>query len=78
MTRVNGFTFDEQMVFNNLWQLFFSRGKFLPKLIFINDIILLELTKMHIIAHIVFLNLSKKKNLWEQKEKTTLLLNKTV
>ena len=76
MARVNGFTFDEQMVFNNPWQLFsqdkinliqsFSMGKVLPKLIFINDIILLELTKMHIIAQIVFLNLqsvrAKRKN----------------
>ena len=66
MTRVNSFTFDEQMVFNNLWQLFFSRGTLLPKLIFINNVILLELTKMHIIAQIVFLNLkyvrAKRKN----------------
>ena len=41
-------------------------GKVLPKLVFINDIILLELTKMHIIAQIVFLNLqfvrAKRKN----------------
>ena len=41
-------------------------GKVLPKLIFINDIILLELTKMYIIAQIIFLNLksvrTKRKN----------------